>query len=98
MAFDWANLVGVCQAHHPGQHRGEPSPEAGGSYYCHTIQHGVMGSPVVVHEHGGPYPMWHKAYKEGAWKPPADRDRSPWIATTTAVGDAALDRALAESD
>ena|ERR1700730_15073643 len=83
-AHDWANLVATCTRCHPGGQRGETM----GYKYCATM------GPLANHFHGNVHvlPEWHKDYV----KPPTATVAALAGTTSTAVGDAAIDRALGE--
>ena len=82
-AHDWANLVAVCFAHHPGGQRGETQ----GARYCATV------GPLAIHFHGiHVLPAWHDDFVP---LPEASITRLAGT-TTTAVGAAAIDAALGE--
>jgi hypothetical protein len=84
-AHDRANLVAVCAEHHPGGQRGETM----GYRYCATIAN------HVIHYHpGGQLPTWHPKFHK-----PSPGSISLLAGTSTsAVGAAAIDRALAGWD
>src|SRR5581483_3910656 len=84
-AHDWTNLVAVCYEHHPGGQQGETM----GYRYCATV------GPHAIHYHpGGLLPTWHKDYVK-----PTTGDVSRLAGTTTsAVGGARIDAALAGLD
>lgn len=85
-AFDWRNLVVVCDAHHSGGQAGETQ----GYRYCATC--GPLGA---IHYHaGGLLPTWHPQYQ-----PPAPGSITRLAGTTcSAVGDAVLDAGLKQTD
>jgi hypothetical protein len=81
LCLAWSNLVAVCAEHHEGGQRGETQGET----YCHTI--GPMNA-VYKHVPDGGYPCWRPEYNPAEIKPPSK-------SKATAIGDAALDAAIA---
>ena len=85
-AYDWHNLVAVCDAHHSGGQAGERM----GYRYAATC-----GPLCAIHYHtGGLLPTWHAQYA-----PPVNGDISRLAGTSTStVGDDALDAGLRQAD
>lgn len=78
--FDWANLVAVCADHHSGGQRGDTQNYS----YCDTL--GPMNN---IYPHGHGLPCFHPRYV------PLPERTLPIGSTTSVLGDAVLDAALA---
>ena len=78
----FSNLVAVCAEHHPGGQKGANDEV---EVYCHTI--GLLKA-VYKHTPDGGWPSWRPEYNPANVKPPSTNK-------ATAIGDAALDAALA---
>lgn len=79
--FSWNNLVALCADHHAGGQRGETQQNS----YVDTV-----GVCDAIYEHGNGLPHWHPKFIA------VDAGGLPPGCGTTAVGNAALDAALAQ--
>jgi len=81
--YDWNYLVAVCEFHHPGGQLGDRTNK--------TVEHSyvaTLGILDTVYDHGFGLPQWHDKHTPPRYGYQNHSD-------ATAIGDRALDEALA---